>query len=95
MVLASRGYPGEFSTGHTIDFLRSVDDSALILHAGTGIRTSRDAGTELVTAGGRVLTVVGRSYDLATARSRAYEAIECIKFFGKEYRSDIAEFPHK
>ena len=95
VVLASRGYPGFFSTGHPIDFLQAVDDSALILHAGTAIRTSMDAGTELVTAAGRVLTVVGKSHDLATARNRAYETVKCIKFSGKEYRSDIAEVPHK
>jgi phosphoribosylamine--glycine ligase len=95
VVLASHGYPGEFSTGHPIDILQSVDDSALMLHAGTDVRTTRDGSMELVTAGGRVLTVVGKAHDLATARIRAYESVDRVTFLGKEYRSDIAKFPHK
>jgi len=95
VVLASHGYPGEFSTGHPIDILQSVDDSALMLQAGTDVRTTRDGSMELVTAGGRVLTVVGKAHDLATARIRAYEAVDRVTFLGKEYRNDIAKSPHK
>lgn len=46
-----------------------------------------------ITAGGRVLTVVGRGMDVAAARSRAYEGAAAIGFAGVHYRSDIAAPP--
>jgi phosphoribosylamine--glycine ligase len=44
----------------------------------------------LITAGGRVLTVVGTGEGIHEARSRAYEVIERIGFEGSRFRSDIA-----
>jgi phosphoribosylamine--glycine ligase len=43
----------------------------------------------VVTAGGRVLTVCALGEDLATARDRAYETAEAIRFEGRFYRRDI------
>jgi phosphoribosylamine--glycine ligase len=48
----------------------------------------RDDG-QLVTAGGRVLTVVARGHDYAEAMSRAYQAVDCIRFEGMHVRRDI------
>jgi phosphoribosylamine--glycine ligase len=86
IVLASEGYPGPFERGRPIGGLDVVADrpDVLVFHAGTALRD----GT-LVTDGGRVLTVVGRGPDFASAASRAYEAAACIRFDGMHYRRDI------
>ena len=82
IVLASEGYPGPCEKGAEI---RGAEDTgALVYHMGTALRDGR-----LVTAGGRVLIVVGRGATLAEARDRALEAagrIGCDRLF---YRRDI------
>ena len=55
-----------------------------MLHAGTAI-----ADGTLVTAGGRVLTVVGRGAGFAEAIDRAYAGVRAIRFDGMQYRTDI------
>jgi phosphoribosylamine---glycine ligase len=59
---------------------------AYVLHAGT----ARDAGGELVSAGGRVLNVVGSGPDVAAARAAAYGLAATIRMRGGWYRRDIA-----
>jgi phosphoribosylamine--glycine ligase len=64
---------------------------AYILHAGTAFgRTGTGAAGELVSAGGRVLNVVGSGRDIAAARARAYELATTITMRGGWYRHDIA-----
>ncbi|MGQ0551078.1 MAG: phosphoribosylamine--glycine ligase [Armatimonadota bacterium] len=84
VVLASRGYPQAPEAGDDIDGLESAAEDALIFHAGT---TERDG--RIVTAGGRVITVVGLGTDVAAARVRAYRAAKRILFAGMHYRWDI------
>lgn len=84
VVLASRGYPEEPETGFEITGLADAARQALVFHSGTAIRNDR-----LVTAGGRVLTVVGRGPDLDTARAAAYRAVSHITFDGMQLRRDI------
>ena len=55
-----------------------------VYHAGTARRDG-----QLVTAGGRVLTVVGRGADFAEAIARAYAGVAQISFDGMQYRRDI------
>ena len=88
VALASGGYPGTYATGKPIHGLESVatDPNVLVFHAGT----ARAESGEIVTAGGRVLTVVGLGPDLATARDRAYAAANEITFEGRHLRTDIA-----
>jgi phosphoribosylamine--glycine ligase len=88
VALASGGYPGSYVTGFPISGLETVTDDpdVLVFHAGT--RWS-DSG-QVVTAGGRVMTVVGLGSDLATAREKAYAAAGEISFEGMMMRSDIA-----
>jgi phosphoribosylamine--glycine ligase len=57
----------------------------LVFHAGTA---TNDAG-EVVTAGGRVLTVVGRGPSFESAIERAYAGVAKISFDGMQYRRDI------
>ena len=89
VVVAAHGYPGSPRSG---DEVLGVDEaSALegvtVLHAGT----ARTDDGRLVTAGGRVLSVVGTGPDLATARERAYAGVRCITIAGGHHRGDIAE----
>ena len=86
VVIASRGYPESSQSGRPI---RGVDEAAAIpgvavYHAGTAIRDG-----ELVTAGGRVLAVVGRGHDYVEAIVRAYVGVLQISFDGMQYRRDI------
>jgi phosphoribosylamine--glycine ligase len=85
VVLASGGYPGAYTTGYPIAGLDALPPGALAFHAGT---RATDDGT-LVTAGGRVLTLVGLGDDLAGARERAYAAVARVSFAGAHYRHDI------
>lgn len=88
VVLASPGYPGSYPKGLPITGLENVheSDGALVFHAGT---TRNEAG-EWLTAGGRVLGVVGLGRHIAEARDMAYAQADKIHFDGAHKRSDIA-----
>jgi phosphoribosylamine---glycine ligase len=87
VVLASGGYPDEYSTGAPIEGLEAAgkSDRVAVFHAGTARRDGR-----VVTAGGRVLAVSALGTDLADARARAYGAASLVSFEGLHRRSDIA-----
>ena len=89
VVVAAEDYPDTPRTGDPIEGLDAVGDSpdAYVLHAGT--RASDDGS--VVSAGGRVLSVVGTGPDLAAARAAAYAAVGKISLTGSHHRSDIAE----
>jgi phosphoribosylamine--glycine ligase len=86
VVLASRGYPEAPETGFPITGIAEAEKDALVFHAGTA---THDGG--LVTAGGRVLNVVGLGPTTGEARNVAYAAAARIRFDGKTHRSDIGE----
>jgi phosphoribosylamine--glycine ligase len=87
VVMASRGYPASSSSG---DVITGVDDAEAldgvhVIQAGTAVRDGR-----LVTAGGRVLAVVGTGADIEAARAAAYDGVGRISFDGAQHRTDIA-----
>jgi phosphoribosylamine--glycine ligase len=84
VVLASRGYPESSSSGDVITGLDEVE-GAEVFHAGTAERDG-----EVVTAGGRVLSVTALGATPGEARDRAYAAAARIDFDGKQQRTDIA-----
>ena len=86
IVVAAAGYPASPSTGDPISGLDEIGDDAYVLHAGTA---KGEDGT-LVSAGGRVLSVVALGDDLIQARDRAYAAVEQIDLDGSHHRTDIA-----
>lgn len=89
VVLGAEGYPGTPVKGGVIDGLDAADDTdgSRVVHAGTVL----DDQGRVVSAGGRVLAVVGRGVDLAAARRSAYDRISGIRLAGSFHRNDIAE----
>jgi phosphoribosylamine--glycine ligase len=85
VVLASEGYPEDPITGRPISGLDRVEN-VTIEHAATA---ASDNG--YIATGGRVLSVVALGDTFATARARAYAALDVIQLEGGHYRTDIAE----
>ena len=89
-VVAAEGFPAKPVTGTPIGGLDAIADGELaehvhVLHAGT---TTNDG--QLVSSGGRVLSVVALGDDLARARQRAYAAVDLVELDGGHHRTDIA-----
>jgi phosphoribosylamine---glycine ligase len=84
VVMASAGYPGPPQSGDAITGIESVDNGAVVFHAGT-----RREGDTLVTSGGRVLGVTAAGHDLQASIDAAYAAVGKIHFAGMQYRKDI------
>ncbi len=87
VVLASGGYPDAYDTGKPIAGLDAADmlPDVTVFHSGTAKR-----GDDIVTNGGRVLTVTAAGPDYGSAISRAYDAVDKISFEKMHYRRDIA-----
>jgi len=87
VVMAAPGYPGAYPTGAPIHGLdQAAATGALIFHAGTARRDG-----QVVTNGGRVLSVSAAGPDVAAAAARAYEGVARIRFEGAQYRGDIGQ----
>jgi phosphoribosylamine---glycine ligase len=89
VVMASGGYPGIYQQGIPLSGLPMAttlsNSSSVVFHAGTVQR-----GEEIVTAGGRVLGVLGRGQTLLEAQGEAYRVAKTISFEGCHFRTDIA-----
>ncbi|WP_019135224.1 phosphoribosylamine--glycine ligase [Cellulomonas massiliensis] len=99
VVVASEGYPGSVRSGDAITGVEAAEalPGVHVLHAGTALHQDPggdddDAteGAHLVSAGGRVLSVVGVGSDLAAARAAAYGGVGRIALAGSHHRGDIA-----
>jgi phosphoribosylamine--glycine ligase len=87
VVIASRGYPESSESGQPITGIQEAESRGVrVFHAGTSLRDN-----QLVTAGGRVLTVVAAGADFSDAIARAYGGVERIHFDGMQYRRDIGK----
>ncbi|MGC8871181.1 MAG: phosphoribosylamine--glycine ligase, partial [Brevinematia bacterium] len=84
VVIASRGYPGEYEKGKIIEGDLSEREDSIVFHAGTLMSEGK-----FITNGGRVLNVVGIGNSLRESISKAYERVEKINFEGMFYRKDI------
>jgi len=82
VVMASGGYPETYETGFPIEGLDQVDE--IVFHAGT-----KFVDGNIVTSGGRVLSVYADADDLETAIDKAYEGVAKISFNQMHYRKDI------
>jgi phosphoribosylamine---glycine ligase len=88
VVVASPGYPDAPATGGVIGGLDAAAavPGVTVYHAGT-----RRVGDQVVSAGGRVLSVTAVATDLGAARRSAYTAVDLIELEGGQHRTDIAE----
>ncbi|CAN5738678.1 phosphoribosylamine--glycine ligase [soil metagenome] len=87
VVLAAPGYPDAPKAGVPITGIEEAErvEGVKVFHAGTAL----DQQGQLVTAGGRVLSVSAQGTDLEEARRRVYQAADRIHFAGKQMRRDI------
>ena len=88
VVLAAGGYPDEPRKGDEITGLPKATDDCRVFHAGTRLE-GKPGGKRLLTNGGRVLCVTALGDSLKMARTRAYEAVDAIRFDGMQFRKDI------
>ena len=82
VVLASKGYPESYNKGFIITGLEKINQST-VFHAGTLLKGN------VLTNGGRVISVVSSSENFKEALKKSYESIDLIEFEGKTYRKDI------
>lgn len=88
LVMASGGYPGEYQTGFAIT---AGDVRSALCFAGV----KRGEGENLVTAGGRVLSLTALGDSLKDAISKVYQDAENVVFEGRHYRKDIGHMALK
>ncbi len=88
VVVAAHGYPGTVRSGDRVEGTAAAQalPGVHVLHAGTALRDGA-----LVSAGGRVLSVVGTGGDLRGARAAAYAGVAAIRLDGSHHRTDIAQ----
>ncbi|MEE8136566.1 MAG: phosphoribosylamine--glycine ligase [Thermodesulfobacteriota bacterium] len=88
VVMASKGYPGDYKKGFQIDRIDDVNDmdGVIVFHSGT----SRD-GSNIVTNGGRVLGVTALGDNIPDAISTAYNAVNHIDCESLYFRTDIGK----
>jgi len=84
VVLAAHNYPDTPRNGDVITGIPEDTEDQVIFHAGTKLQDGK-----LITAGGRVLCVVGLADTVRGAQQKAYAAIDQIHFDGMQYRKDI------
>jgi phosphoribosylamine--glycine ligase len=86
IVIAAKGYPDKPVMGTVIEGIDEAEQVAdvKVQHAGT-----KREGADIVTAGGRVLSITAVGTDLEDARTKAYKAAEMIRFEGRQLRHDI------
>ncbi|MEJ6474351.1 phosphoribosylamine--glycine ligase [Pseudoalteromonas piscicida] len=86
VVLAAKGYPGNYPKGDAISGLQvNYAEGEKVFHAGT-----KQDGEHVVTAGGRVLCATALGHTVTEAQKRAYSLVKDIHWDGVEYRTDIA-----
>ncbi len=90
VVMAAHNYPQTPQTGDLITGIPAEDEHHVVFHAGTTLKDN-----QLLTSGGRVLCVVGLDGNLKGAQSRAYAAVDQIKFSSAQYRKDIGHLALK
>ncbi len=84
VVMAAGGYPDAPRKGDVITGIPAETEHSVTFHAGTVLEDKK-----LITAGGRVLCVVGLGDSVKVAQKNAYEALDKIHFDGMQFRRDI------
>ncbi len=85
VMAVSGGYPNEYETGKIISGLADTKlEGTIVFHAGT-----KQAGNDVLTAGGRVIAVTSLGDSIAEAAEQSNYMLEQIYFDGMYYREDI------
>lgn len=88
VVMASKGYPGDYSKGEVIAGINAADEmeDVKVFHAGTKLD-----GDQVVTDGGRVLGVTALGENISVAKTNAYAAVKKVRWAGSWCRKDISD----
>ena len=84
VVIASQGYPGDYTKNNEVTFESSEIHGKKLFHAGTKLQDGK-----ILTSGGRVFCATALGKDLQEAQSKAYNLVESVSFDGAFYRKDI------
>jgi len=84
VVIASHGYPENYTKNNEVTFEFSDMDRKKLFHAGTKLQDDK-----VITSGGRVFCATALGNDLQEAQSKAYDLVESVSFDGAFYRKDI------
>lgn len=86
VVTTSEGYPGGYIKGYKITRLETIDEDIIVFHNGT-----KYLDAELITNGGRVMSITALGNTMEVARQKIYKNIGKINFQGINYRKDIGQ----
>jgi phosphoribosylamine---glycine ligase len=84
VVIASKGYPEDYSRNNEVSFQLPSIDGVKLFHAGTKLLDDK-----VLTSGGRVFCATALGKNLQEAQSKAYDLVESVSFSGAFYRKDI------
>lgn len=84
VVVVSGGYPGPITTGHPITAVPDESAERVVFYAG-----AKTAGEQVVTSGGRVLSVTAWGETPASAQRAAYAGVDQVQFATADWRRDI------
>jgi len=88
VMLVSGGYPEDYRSGQVMLGLNKLAEADVLpFHAGTKVMPPAN----IITNGGRVLSITGMAETLAKALEKVYKAVELVKYQGKYYRTDIGQ----
>ena len=89
VVIASKGYPGEFEKGVLLPPLKNFDNEIdiSVFHSGT----SKDKNDKLISNGGRVLSITSIGVNVKDCRQKAYNIVEALNWDKGFYRRDIGK----
>ena len=89
VVIASKGYPGEFEKGVLLPPLKNFDNEIdiSVFHSGT----SKDKNGKLISNGGRVLSITSIGVNVKDCRQKAYNIVEALNWDKGFYRRDIGK----
>ncbi|MBP9837679.1 MAG: phosphoribosylamine--glycine ligase [Proteobacteria bacterium] len=85
VVASSKGYPGKVDDGKIISGLNAGSSDLQVFHAGT----KKDAQGNVISSGGRILTVAALADNIEEALNKAYQGMSQVKFEGMHFRTDI------
>jgi len=89
VVIASKGYPGEFQKGVLLPSLKNLNEKneISVFHSGT----AKDKNENLISNGGRVLSITSIGANVQDCRKKAYDVVEAINWEQGFYRKDIGK----